>query len=200
MLIDKNITWHSGNITKEDRYRLLSQNPKVVWFTGLSGSGKSTIAVEVEKQLFKENKLIYRLDGDNIRFGLNKDLGFKEEDRIENIRRISEVAKLFHDAGIITLVSFITPLEKMRELYRGIIGKENVIEVYVKADIEVCAKRDPKGLYKKAFNGEIKHFTGISDKFEEPNNPDLVIDTEMLSIEESTQLVLNYLNKQIRWM
>lgn len=188
-----NIKWHSGEIDKAAREELLGQQGIVLWFTGLSASGKSTIAVEVEKELYRQGKASYRLDGDNLRFGLNKDLGFSAEDREENIRRIGEVAALFADAGLITLASFISPYKAGREAARQAAGAENFKEIYVKADVETCAERDPKGLYEKAKNGEIENFTGISAPYEEPENPDLVVDTEKLSLEESVELVLELL-------
>ncbi|MCK4257691.1 MAG: adenylyl-sulfate kinase [Halanaerobiales bacterium] len=191
--IKSNVIWHEGKVAYEDRCRLLNQTGLVIWFTGLSGSGKSTIAVEVEKELIKIKKLVYRLDGDNIRCGLNSDLGFSKDDRVENIRRIGEVAALFKDAGLITLVSFISPYRSMREFARKKVGEDNFIEVYVKADLATCINRDPKGLYKKAMSGELKNFTGISSPYEEPENPDLIIDTTKLSIQESVQEVLNML-------
>lgn len=185
-----NIKWHSGEIDKAAREKLLGQQGMVLWFTGLSASGKSTIAVEVEKELYRQGKASYRLDGDNLRFGLNKDLGFTAEDREENIRRIGEVAALFADAGLITLASFISPYKAGREAARQAAGAENFKEIYVKADVETCAARDPKGLYEKAKKGEIENFTGISAPYEEPKNPELVVDTESLSLEESVELVL----------
>ncbi|ADL13553.1 adenylyl-sulfate kinase [Acetohalobium arabaticum] len=191
---NSNIVWHEGKITYEDRCKNLEQKGIVVWFTGLSGSGKSTIAVEVERELIKTGKAVYRLDGDNIRHGLNSDLGFSEEDRNENIRRIAEVAALMKDAGLITLASFISPFQEMRKFACKKAGEENFIEVYVKADVETCAQRDPKGLYDKAKQGEIDNFTGISSPYEEPKNPELVIDTTKLSIQESVQKVLAEIN------
>ncbi|MFW5749557.1 MAG: adenylyl-sulfate kinase [Halanaerobium sp.] len=185
-----NIKWHSGEIDKAAREELLGQKAMVLWFTGLSGSGKSTIAVEVEKELYRCGKASYRLDGDNLRFGLNNDLGFTAADREENIRRIGEVAALFADAGLITLASFISPYRAGREAARQATGEDNFKEIYVKASVEVCAERDPKGLYAKAKKGEIENFTGISAPYEEPENPDLVIDTEKLSLEEAVKLVL----------
>lgn len=169
----ENIIWHPGKVTKEDRQQLLGQQGLVVWFTGLSGSGKSTIAVEVEKKLIESGHPAYVLDGDNIRHGLNADLGFCEEDRNENIRRISEVAALFADAGMITLVSFISPFRKMREFARERAGSDNFIEIYVSTDFATCKKRDPKGLYKK----DIKNFTGKDSLYEKPLAAELTIDT-----------------------
>jgi len=189
MIKNKNIVWHEGEINADDREKITGHRGLVVWFTGLSGSGKSTIAVELEKRLIRDGKLCYRLDGDNIRHGLNSDLGFSDEDREENIRRVAEVAALFKDAGMITLVSFIAPSGKMRNFAREKAGDGQFIEVYVKASLETCIKRDPKGLYKKAQNDEIKDFTGISSAYEEPQNPELVIDSDKLSVEEAVKEV-----------
>lgn len=186
-----NIKWHSGEIDKAAREELLGQKAMVLWFTGLSASGKSTIAVEVEKKLYQKGKACYRLDGDNLRFGLNKDLSFTAEDRKENIRRIGELAALFADAGLITLASFISPYKAGRKAAREAVGEENFKEIYVKASVEACAERDPKGLYAKAQKGEIENFTGVSAPYEEPENPELVVDTEKLSLEESVELVLD---------
>ena len=193
----ENLEWQTGKVDYKDRCKIINQKGLVIWFTGISGSGKSTIAIELEKELAQIGKLVYRLDGDNIRYGLSSDLGFSEKDRNENIRRISEVAKLFKDAGIITLVSFISPLKLMRRLAKEKIGKDAFIEVYVKASIETCIKRDPKGMYKKAISGEIKNFTGISAQYEIPENPDIVIDTENLTIKESMLIILNYIKEYI---
>ncbi|PUU91886.1 MAG: adenylylsulfate kinase [Halanaerobium sp.] len=190
-----NIKWHSGKIDKAAREELLGQQGMVLWFTGLSGSGKSTIAVEVEKELYRRGRASYRLDGDNLRFGLNKDLGFTAEDREENIRRIGEVAALFADAGLIILASFISPYRVGREAAREAAGAENFKEIYVKASVEACAKRDPKGLYAKAKKGAIENFTGISAPYEEPEDPDLIVDTEILSLEESVEMVLDLILK-----
>ena len=186
----KNITWHEGGVKPEDRERITGQKGLVLWFTGLSGSGKSTIAVELEKELIKEGRLCYRLDGDNIRHGLNGDLGFSDEDREENIRRVAEVAALFKDAGLITLVSFISPSAKMRRFARKKAGKEGFIEIYVKASLQTCMQRDPKGLYKKAQKGEIKEFTGISAPYEEPENAEIVIDTDKVSVQDAVEIIM----------
>jgi len=183
---NNNITYHEGKVTRTDRYRVLGQKGLIVWLTGLSGSGKSTIAVEAEKILNGMGKAVYRLDGDNIRFGLNSDLGFTERDRFENIRRISEVCALFQDAGLIVIASFISPLAEMRRMAREK-GRDNFIEVYVKADLETCMKRDPKGLYLRALKGEIQDFTGISAPYEEPENPELVLDTQKNTLDECVQ-------------
>ena len=187
---EKNIVWHQGKLTFKDRCQNLGQIGQVLWFTGISGSGKSTIAVEVEKALTEQGKIVYRLDGDNIRHGLNNDLGFSTDDRQENIRRIAEVAALFKDAGIITLVSFISPYRESREFARSCVGKEYFKEIYVKADLETCAARDPKGLYKKALTGEIKDLTGISAPYEEPEKPELVLDTSNKCLVECVARVL----------
>ncbi len=168
---NENVVWHSGRVSYEDRCAVLKQKGLVVWFTGLSGSGKSTIAVELEKMLNEAGKAVYRLDGDNIRCGINSDLGFTDED--ENIRRISEIAALFQDAGMITLVSFISPFRKMRQFAREKAGEGNFLEVYVNTDLETCMGRDPKGLYKK----KISHFTGKDSAYEEPLDPEIILDT-----------------------
>lgn len=170
---NENIIWHDGKVSYEDRCRVLNQKGIVVWFTGLSGSGKSTVAVELEHMLNKAGKAVYRLDGDNIRCGINSDLGFSDEDRNENIRRISEIAALFQDAGVITLVSFISPFRAMRQFARERAGEGNFIEVYVNTDFETCRQRDPKGLYKK----KIQQFTGKDSVYEEPLDPEIILDT-----------------------
>lgn len=191
-----NIVWHPSLIKKEDREKLLGQKGIVIWFTGLSGSGKSTLAHAVEEMLHKMGRLTYVLDGDNIRHGLNKNLGFSPEDREENIRRIGEVAKLFSDAGVITMTAFISPYRKDRDQARALLPEGEFIEVFVKVPLEVAEQRDPKGLYKKARAGEIKEFTGIDAPYEEPLNPELVIDTSKLSLKESAQKVLDYLKEK----
>jgi bifunctional enzyme CysN/CysC len=185
-----NITWHSGGVTYEDRCRNLRQRGMAVLLTGLSGSGKSTIAVELEKQLLKRGNATYILDGDNIRHGLNADLGFTVQDREENIRRIAELAALFKDAGLITLLSVISPSAKMRNAIREKVGSKDFKEIYIKADVETCAKRDQKGLYQKAKRGEITNFTGISAPYEEPEKPDLVLDTTKLTVREAVDILL----------
>jgi len=184
---------HEGNIKKEDRQRQKGHKSAILWFTGLSGSGKSTLAHSVEERLFEMGIHTYVLDGDNIRTGLNKDLGFSAEDRKENIRRIGEVAKLFVDAGIITLTAFISPYRKDRELVRNLVEEEEFIEIYVKCPLEVCEQRDVKGLYQKARSGIIKNFTGIDDPYEEPENPEIIVETDKESIEESVNKIINYL-------
>jgi len=191
----KNIIPINHKVKREDREKIKNQKACVIWLTGLSGSGKSTIANELEYKLNKMNYHTYLLDGDNIRSGLNSDLGFNETDRKENIRRISEVAKLFVDAGIITITAFISPFLKDRKRAREIIG-EDFIEVFVDTSLEVCIKRDPKGLYKKALKGEIKNFTGIDSPYEKPINPDIHIDTTKNDIISSVDLIINYLKNE----
>ncbi|MCK4932008.1 MAG: adenylyl-sulfate kinase [Candidatus Aminicenantes bacterium] len=188
-----NITWHDGAITKSDRERLIQQKGVVIWFTGLSSSGKSTIARAVEERLFERGHLSYVLDGDNIRHGLNKNLGFSPEDREENIRRIGEVAKLFADAGFVTMTAFISPYRKDRNRNRELLQKGEFIEVFVKVSLDVAEERDPKGLYKKARAGEIKEFTGISAPYEEPLNPELILDTDKLDLTQCQDAVIRYL-------
>lgn len=189
----KNIVWHSALVTKEDRQQRFGYRGAVLWFTGLSGSGKSTIAHEVERRLFEQGIHTYVLDGDNIRHGLNKDLGFSPKDREENIRRIGEVAHLFAEAGVIAMTAFISPYRKDREKARSIAGPGEFIEVYVKCGLEACERRDTKGLYKKARAGEIPEFTGISAPYEEPDRPELVVDTEKEALAQSTDRVIEYL-------
>lgn len=182
---NRNIIRHAGKVTGEQREKVLGQKGLVVWFTGLSGAGKSTIAVEVEKKLADAGYASYLLDGDNIRLGINADLGFTEEDRNENIRRVAEIAALFRDAGIITLVSLISPFRAMREFARERAGEGNFVEVYVGTGLEVCRARDPKGLYRK----EIPDFTGKDSRYEEPLNPELVLETEGTTPEECAEKV-----------
>lgn len=193
--MERNIVWQSTKINKNHREKLLNQRGVVLWFTGLSGAGKSTIASFLEEFLIKRGKLAYLLDGDNLRHGLNKDLGFSYEDRKENIRRVSEVCKLFQNSGIITLASFISPLKEDRYMARNIIG-DNFIEVFVKCPLEVCETRDPKGLYKKARKGEIKDFTGVDSEYEEPDNPEIVINTDKDSIMKSLSEIISILEKK----
>jgi adenylylsulfate kinase len=188
-----NITWHGGAVTRADRERLLGQKGVTVWLTGLSAAGKSTIAVLLEQMLVQRGKLAYRLDGDNVRHGLNKNLGFSAEDRAENIRRIGEVAKLFADAGVIVIASFISPYRRDRDAVRANTGAGGFVEVYVKVSVEAAERRDPKGLYKKARAGEIKGFTGIDDPYEPPEKPEVVIDTERTSPEAAAEQILEYL-------
>ena len=190
-----NVVWHEHKVERSEREKLLKQKGVVLWFTGLSGSGKSTIANEVAFKLHEMGKLSYILDGDNIRHGLNKDLGFSPEDRKENIRRISEVANLFADAGFITITAFISPYRVDRDFCRSLAGEGRFIEIFAKASLTTCEKRDPKGMYKKARTGEIKEFTGISAPYEEPLNAEIVIDTDKESIESSMDIVINKLEE-----
>lgn len=192
---DNNIVWHNQNITKEKRETLLNQKPCVLWFTGLSGSGKSTIANAVELQLFKRECKTYLLDGDNVRHGLNKDLGFSEIDRVENIRRIGEVSKLFVDSGLIVLTAFISPFKNDRQIARSLVKYDEFIEVFIDTPLEVCESRDPKGLYKKARDGAIKNFTGINSPYEASENPQICIKTDKESIDESVDKIITYLIK-----
>ena len=191
-----NITWHQHALSREDRETLLKQKGVLIWFTGLSASGKSTVANEVTYQLHQMGKLTYVLDGDNIRHGLNKNLGFSPEDREENIRRISEVGNLFADAGLITTTAFISPYRKDRDFARQLLGDGRFIEIFVKASVETCEKRDPKGLYQKAKNGEIKEFTGVSAPYEEPLKPEIILDADSMTIEEEVKMVLDYLKEK----
>ena len=177
-------------LTRRDKEALLGQRGVMVWFTGLSGSGKSTVAIAVERELQRRGLLCRILDGDNIRSGINNNLGFSEADRVENIRRIAEVGKLFVDTGIITLAAFISPNNALRRMAAGIIGAEDFLEVYVSTPLEVCERRDVKGLYAKARRGEIKEFTGVSAPFEVPEHPALSLDTSVLTVEESVEKVL----------
>ncbi len=188
-----NITWHEGSVSKKDREDLLGQRGVILWFTGLSGSGKSTLARHVEHTLTGRGHLAYVLDGDNIRHGLNKNLGFTPEDRKENIRRIGEVARLFADAGIITMAAFISPYQEDRDRIRGLVEEGEFLEIYVKVPLEVAEQRDPKGLYKKARSGEIDNFTGIDAPYEEPENPEIVIETGRTGLKESVQTIVRYL-------
>jgi len=194
--MQKYIVPHAGRITRRDRERMKGHRSFILWFTGLSGSGKSTLAHKVEEKLFEMGIHTYVLDGDNIRTGLNKDLGFTEEDRRENIRRIGEVAKLFVDAGIVVLTAFISPYRRDRDFVRNLVDDGDFIEVYVKCPLEVCEKRDPKGLYKKAKAGIIKNFTGIDDPYEEPLNPEVVVETDKMSVDECVERIMSYLKER----
>jgi adenylylsulfate kinase len=193
-----NITWHEGHVTREERQQLLKQKGATLWFTGLSGSGKSTIAFTLEHALVQRGRLAYSLDGDNIRHGLNKNLGFSAADREENIRRIGEVAKLFADAGVVTMTSFISPYRKDRDAVRAlhVAGQVPFIEVYVNTPLETCETRDPKGLYKKARAGQLKNFTGIDDPYELPLTPELTIDATSTTPQAATVQLIEYLEKQ----
>ena len=191
-----NVHWHDHRVSSEDREKLKGQRGAVLWFTGLSGAGKSTIANTVDHMLHAQGKHTYLLDGDNIRMGLNKNLGFSAEDRAENIRRIGEVAKLFADAGLITLTAFISPYRQDRDAVRELLPEGEFVEVYVKAALETCEGRDPKGLYKKARAGEIKGFTGIDDPYEEPAKPEIVLDSDAHGIDDLAQQVIAYLDSK----
>jgi adenylylsulfate kinase len=191
-----NITWHAGQVGRDEREKLLGQRGVTVWLTGLSGSGKSTVAVAAEEALLRRGKLAYVLDGDNIRHGLNKNLGFSPEDRTENIRRIGEVAKLFSDAGIVVFTSFISPYRSDRDAVRALMRDGDFVEVYVAASLETCEGRDVKGLYKKARAGQIPEFTGISAPYEAPLRPELVLDTNAQSVEQSVARLVGYLEEK----
>ena len=184
-------------VSKQQREELMNQRAKLIWFTGLSGSGKSTLAVQLEAQLHELGFKTYLLAGDNIRAGLNKDLSFTDEGRIENIRRIGEVSKLLLDAGVVVLSAFISPFQADREQVRKIVGQENYMEIFVDAPLEVCEQRDVKGLYKKARAGEVKNFTGIDSPYEAPTNPDLVLETGVLSIDESVGKLIGFIKGKI---
>ncbi|SHI29388.1 adenylyl-sulfate kinase [Clostridium intestinale] len=189
-----NVVWHKMNVSREDREELLKQKGVVLWFTGLSGSGKSTVASSLEKRLHDMGKLTYTLDGDNVRHGLNSDLGFSDEDRVENIRRIGEISKLFVDAGVITIATFVSPFREDRQNVRDLLGKD-FVEIYIDCPIEVCEKRDPKGIYKKARAGEIKHFTGIDSPYESPINPEIVVSTHLNTLDECVDKLVDYLEE-----
>ena len=193
-----NVHWHHGDITREDRNRLLGQKGATLWFTGLSASGKSTIAVALEAVLYEQGKLCYRLDGDNIRFGINKNLGFSAEDRAENIRRIGEIAKLFVDSSLIVLSSFISPYWKDREQVRKLHDEAGFefVEIFVDCSLETAEQRDPKGLYKKARAGEIKNFTGIDDPYEAPENPEIHLHTDQMTLEEEVEIIAEYMKEK----
>jgi len=199
--MNENIVWHNQQITKEDRSKLTAQKPCVLWFTGLSGSGKSTIANALEELLYHNKNFTYLLDGDNIRHGLNKDLQFDERSRVENIRRVGEVSKLFVDSGLIVLTAFISPFIQDRELVKGLLDEGEFIEVFIDTPLEVCESRDPKGLYKKARAGEIKDFTGIDSPYEKPLEADIHINTDKTSPKEACEQIINYLieNNYITW-
>jgi adenylylsulfate kinase len=192
---NQNISWYNGHILRKDREKLHGHSGLVVWFTGLSASGKSTIAHTVERVLYNKGYSTYVFDGDNVRHGLCADLGFSLEDRKENIRRIGEMIKLFVDAGVIVLTAFISPLRADREKVRLLFKPGEFIETYIKCPIEVCSARDGKGMYERAKRGEIKNFTGISSPYEEPESPELIIETQNFSIEESCSLVIDYIIK-----
>jgi adenylylsulfate kinase len=189
----QNITWHHPIITRDDRERLLGQKGFTLWFTGLSRSGKSTLATELEKRLYERGYITFILDGDNIRHGLNRDIGFSPEDREENIRRIGEVAHLFTQAGIINMTAFISPYRGDRKKARDLTNEGEFIEIFCRCSVDACEKRDRKGLYEKARAGEIPEFTGISAPYEEPENPEITIDTDKETIEEGVEKIISYL-------
>ncbi len=193
---NENIVWHDHHVTKKERSSIKQQKSCILWFTGLSGSGKSTIANAVEVKLNELKKHTYLLDGDNIRMGLNKGLTFSNEDRVENIRRIGEVAKLFVDAGTILLTAFISPFQKERDAVRELVDEDEFIEVFIDTPLEVCESRDPKGLYKKARTGEIPNFTGISSPYEAPKKPEIHIINDKISVEDVTQHIIDYLEEK----
>jgi adenylylsulfate kinase len=189
----RNIRRHPSTVKREDRQALHKHKSAVLWFTGLSGSGKSTLAMELERELYERSLHCYVLDGDNVRYGLNRDLDFNPEDRKENIRRLGELARLFVDAGIIVLTAAISPYRSDRDMARSLFDKGDFIEIYVKCSIEECQRRDPKGLYKKAKEGHIKNFTGVSAPYEEPCEPDVVIETDRNTVKQSVQQLITYL-------
>lgn len=190
-----NIVWHKTIITSKDRNKLLKQKPFVLWFTGLSASGKSTLANIVEQKMYGMKYKTYLLDGDNVRHGLNKDLGFDEQSRVENIRRIGEISKLFLDSGVIVLTAFISPFKSDRELVRSLFEKGQFLEVFIDSSLDVCEKRDPKGMYAKARSGEIKNFTGISSPYEAPENPEIHVKNNSVSLESASDQIVKYLIK-----
>lgn len=189
------VVWSKVSVTKDRRDNLNKQRSAIIWFTGLSGSGKTTIANALEQRLHKESFRTYLLDGDNVRHGLSNDLGFSDNDRTENIRRIGEVSKLFIDAGVMVLATFISPFINDRKFVRNIVNETEFVEIYIKCPLNLCEERDVKGLYKKARSGEIKHFTGIDSPYEAPDSAELTIDTSMLTVEESVDAIINYLIK-----
>jgi len=191
----ENVVWHEHHVSQQQRAILKQQKPCILWFTGLSGSGKSTVANAVESILFNLNKHTYLLDGDNVRQGLNKGLGFSEADRVENIRRVGEVANLFCDAGLVVVTAFISPFGKDRDMVRNMAMQGQFVEVFIDAPLSLCEQRDPKGLYKKARAGEIKDFTGIDSPYEVPVNPELHIINDGISIAEAANQVVDYLKK-----
>ena len=194
----RNIKWHKSRITKKDRWGSNKHKSALIWITGLSASGKSTLAIELEHRLFQKKIKTFVLDGDNVRHGLNKDLGFSPEDRKENLRRVGEVAKLLVDAGLLTIAAFISPYASDRNSIRELFIQDSAefIEVYLKCDLDVCESRDPKGLYKKARTGEIPVFTGVSQRYEIPADPEIIIETDKLGIEESVEKLIAYLTEK----
>lgn len=196
-MIIENIIPHKHKTSKKERNGLTGNKSPVIWLTGFSGSGKSTLAGELEFKLYEKGILTYVLDGDNVRMGLNSDLGFGEKDRKENIRRVGEVAKLMSDAGIVVITAFISPFREDRKKVRDLVGRDDFIEVYVKCSVEKCEERDVKGLYKKARKGNIRDFTGIDSQYEEPENPDIIIDTTNQTIDDSVNNLLNYVEPKL---
>ncbi len=190
----RDIYWHTGDVAPSERAALKSQHPCVIWLTGLSGSGKSTLANRVERSLVEAGRHTMLMDADNLRSGLNSDLGFSEQERIENIRRIGEVSKLMTEAGLMVITAFISPFQADRAMVRALLPAGQFIEVYLSTSLAVCEARDPKGLYRKARKGEIAHFTGISSPYEPPLQPEVCIDTASLSVEESSDLIMQYLS------
>ena len=195
--LGKNLTWQAGKVTSDERVRLLRQLPATVWLTGLSGAGKSTIAFELERRLLARAQATFVLDGDNVRHGLNRDLGFSPADRNENIRRVAEVAKLFNEAGMLAITSFISPYSADRAMAREIIGLDRFIEVHLATELHVCEERDPKGLYRKVRAGGIREFTGISAPYETPEQPDLRIDTVSMTLDASVGAILHLLEPRL---
>ncbi|MFN7065936.1 MAG: adenylyl-sulfate kinase [Aquificaceae bacterium] len=191
------VVWHNFEVTREMRNKLNGHKSIAIWFTGLPASGKSTIAHATEKRLYDLGVRTYTLDGDNIRHGLCSDLGFSKKDRDENLRRIAEVIKLFLDAGLVVLSAFVSPLREQREKVRRIVGKGDFLEIYCRCPVEVCELRDPKGMYRRAKLGEIREFTGISSPYEEPENPDLVLDTHLLPVEEAVEMVVSLIKERV---
>ena len=199
--MNKNIVWHNQQITQEKRVELTKQKSCILWFTGLSGSGKSTIANALEEMLYNNGNFTYLLDGDNVRHGLNKDLGFDDNSRVENIRRVGEVAKLFVDSGQIVLTAFISPFKSDRDLVKNLVQTDEFIEIFVDTPLEICEQRDPKGLYKKARDGEIRDFTGIDSPYELPVKADIHIQNDKIKIEKACEQIIQYLinNNYIHW-
>lgn len=197
---ERNIVWHHSTLNKQDRQDLHQHKSVMIWLTGLSGSGKSTIANMVQNYLHEKGISVYLLDGDNLRHGINKNLSFSEEDRKENIRRTAEIGKLFVDAGVVVLAALISPFDIDRQLARSIYNSDEFIEVFIDCSLDVCENRDPKGLYKKARSGKIKQFTGIDQAYEKPANPEIIIETDKYSVEESANILLSFLIDEIKIM
>ncbi|EGL53345.1 adenylylsulfate kinase and related kinase [Methylophaga aminisulfidivorans MP] len=191
----ENIVWHKHKVEKLERSKQKKQKPCILWFTGLSGAGKSTVADAVEQKLFELGHHTYLLDGDNVRHGLNKDLGFSDADRVENIRRIGEMAKLFADAGLIVMSAFISPFRSDRQMVRDLVEEKEFVEVYISTPLSTCEERDPKGLYKKARSGQIKNFTGIDSDYEVPHHPEVTLNTAELNVNECVDRVISYLKQ-----